>query len=75
MRGDESEVGGCCTGGHDRREFMAGMGLAVGAAAMRQLDPGAVVGGSRRRREKEGAVVRVAFLYPPSKTFADDPGG
>lgn len=75
MRGDESEVGGCCTGGHDRREFMAGMGLAFGAAAMRQLDPGAAVGGSRRRREKEGAVVRVAFLYPPSKTFADDPDG
>ena len=28
-----------------------------------------------RPAKKEGAVVRAAFLYPPSKTFADNPNG
>ncbi len=67
----DHEGGSCC--GPDRREFLAGMGMAFGAMAMGKADLGR--GPRPRRRQKDGAVVRVAFLYPPSRTFADDPDG
>lgn len=64
---------GCgCDCGCDRREFLAAMGMAFGTVALRSLDSAAA---AQPAAEKKGAVVRAAFLYPPSKTFADNPDG
>ena len=66
--------GGNC-GGPDRREFRAGVGVTFGAMALGGLDPRALGAPAPRRAKKKGATIRVAFLYPPSKTFSGDPDG
>ena len=60
-----------CDCGCGRRGFMAAMGATVGALAWTSLRSHAA-GASGK---KEGAVVRAAFLYPPSKSFAENPKG
>jgi len=60
----------------DRRDVLAAMsaalgGLAFTASTAEAADETAPAPAKR----KEGARVRVAFVYPPSKTFADDPDG
>ena len=47
----------------------------MGAMALTPLMSGAAEGPGRPARKKQGAHVRAAFLYPPSKKFADDPDG
>ena len=61
--------------GCNRRDFLAGMGLAAGAITAGPLQSLMGAEAAPASRKKEGAIVRVAFLYPPSKTFADDPDG
>ena len=70
----EHDFGCGCDCGCDRRDFLTAMGAAAGAAAFTSL--GSVAADEIPEvNKKEGAVVRAAFLYPPSKTFADDPDG
>ena len=52
---------------------MTAVSGAAGAALVEPLRLHAAEGPSRRR--KQGAVVRAAFFYPPSTTFADNPNG
>ncbi|HAK95628.1 MAG TPA: hypothetical protein DCM87_11645 [Planctomycetes bacterium] len=54
-----------------RRDFFGVLGAAAGAAA---FTPAAASDGDAPRTKK-GAVVRAAFVYPPSATFAGDPDG
>jgi hypothetical protein len=65
---------GCGEGhGWSRRGFLAATGVAAGALA---LTSGRSDGGEGQpRRKRDGARIRAAFLYPPSKTFASDPDG
>jgi hypothetical protein len=57
-----------------RREFtgLAAAGLTMLAGCGVQTDTLKTASPSRRRK---GATVRAAFIYPPSKTFADNPDG
>ena len=64
--------GGC---GCSRRDFLAGAGIAAGTLAVGPPLSYAGGAGAAPPRKKTGAVVRAAFLYPPSKTFADNPNG
>ena len=66
---------GCGCGGIGRREFLAAAGATAGLIAVRSLSANAAEKNTLVGRRKERATVRVAFLYPPSKTFADDPDG
>ena len=50
------------------------MGAAAGGIAWASLSDQADAAPAPAR-EKEGATVRCVFLYPPSKSFADDPDG
>ncbi|MBN1422684.1 MAG: hypothetical protein JXP34_28165 [Planctomycetes bacterium] len=59
--------------GMSRRGFLAGMSFGAAAWAARGSEGGEV--SAPPARKKTGARVRAAFLYPPSKTFADDPNG
>jgi hypothetical protein len=54
---------------------LAASSTAFAAAAFSSLEASAGEAETRRRAGKKGAVVRAAFLYPPSRTFADDPNG
>ena len=65
---------GCCSCGHNRREFLASVGVAAGWMA---LAPWQAAGETAPlpARPKDGGVVRVAFLYPPSSTFSGNPDG
>jgi hypothetical protein len=72
-QGDESQND--CGCGCSRRDFLAGTGLAAGALAMAPVQSGASGKGSATAAKKKGAIVRAAFLYPPSKEFADNPNG
>jgi len=71
----DSEHGcGCCD--CSRRDFLAIAGVATGLATLGTLSASAaeaVAPNSATR--KEPARIRVAFIYPPSKTFADKPDG
>jgi len=69
----ESERFGCGCGGLDRREFLAGMAFGALAGAARGSEGSEVA--APPARKKTGARVRAAFLYPPSRTFRDDPDG
>jgi len=70
----ESERGcGCCD--CSRRDFLTLAGTATGMLTLGALAaPGAGRPAEVVRRH-EPARIRVVFLYPPSKTFADDPEG
>ena len=62
---------GCdCT----RRGFLGGVSLAIGAGALGPLRAVAQ-GAGQEAPHKEPAVIRAAFIYPPSARFADDPNG
>ena len=62
-----------CACGCDRRSFLSAAGAAIGALALAPLRSFAAEAAAPR--QKEGAVVRAAFIYPPSKSFADNPNG
>lgn len=67
---------GCgCDGDFNRREFMTLAGLTLGTAAT--LAPVTKVAATPMPSQdsKRPARVRVAFLYPPSTTFSDNPEG
>ena len=49
--------------------------MAAGALALGPPQSQASSKQAAPARKKQGAVVRAAFIYPPSKTFADDPDG
>ncbi len=73
MREDQHAFGCGCDGHCDRREFLAVTGAAMGGLMLTSLQ---AEGSEQPASEgSEGATVRVAFLYPPSKTFADNPDG
>ena len=57
----------------NRRRFLTAMGGMYGALAVPWIEANATE--SVRARGKEGAMVRAAFVYPPSSTFSDDPDG
>jgi len=70
-----SDFGCGCDGGCDRRDFLAAMGTALGGLAMVSLGAAGAEGDAAPPAAKQPATVRVAFLYPPSKSFADDADG
>jgi len=76
---------GCCGGGAagslalSRRGFIAATAALAsqlaGLEGVSHLAAAEPEAGSKPPAGKQGAAVRVAFLYPPSKTFADKPDG
>jgi len=66
---------GCGCSGFSRRGFLAAAGATAGLAAVRSLGGEDARGPQAGGRKKEPARVKVAFLYPPSSTFSDDPDG
>jgi hypothetical protein len=65
-----------CGCGCSRRQFVAAVGAALGGVAVGlSRAAGAENSGTQPRAAKQGATVRVAFLYPPSKTFSANPDG
>lgn len=56
-----------------RRRFMTTVGGVAGAALLDPLRLRAA--GETSTRQREGARVRAAFLFPPSSTFSDNPEG
>jgi len=75
MRQHEHEFGCGCDCGFDRREFLAATSAALGGLMFTSLTAGAAESGGSAPAKKSPAVVRAVFLYPPSKTFADNPDG
>jgi len=67
--------GAACPCGCGRREFLKAIGVAAGAAAFAPLDVLSAESAPPSAKAKEPATVRAAFLYPPSKTFADSADG
>lgn len=63
-----------CGCGFSRRGFLAGTGAAFGSLAFPAAGARAETGVSPPAG-KEKAVVKVAFIYPPSTTFSEDPDG
>jgi hypothetical protein len=53
----------------DRREFLAIASAAFGGMTLAPMIADAAESAAAARAAKQGATVRVAFLYPPSKTF------
>ncbi|MHC4406494.1 MAG: hypothetical protein ACYTG0_43265, partial [Planctomycetota bacterium] len=67
---------GCgCDDACRRRDFLAAGGWAAGGLAFASLESEGAEGDVAVPPEKTPAVIRAAFLYPPSKTFADNPNG
>ena len=67
---------GCgCDSSCDRRDFLASVGAAASAMTLTSLTPETGADTSQTSEKRQGATVRVAFLYPPSRTFANDPNG
>jgi len=69
---------GCeCDGDCDRRGFLGVSTAALGGLAFTSLRAaGAETAAFENKPESPAAAtIRVAFLYPPSKTFADNPDG
>ncbi len=64
-----------CSCGCDRREFLAALGTAAGGLAWTSLNRANAQPSVTFDSQKLGARVRVIFLYPPSKQFAEDPNG
>jgi hypothetical protein len=56
----------------NRRTFLATIGTAYSALTVPWLKLISAQGRQIKLRKKDGAVVRAAFLYPPSTTFFDD---
>jgi len=75
-RADKNHRSECgCDCGLDRRNFLASMGAAAGGLTFTALQADAAESQAQSPAKKQGARVRVAFIYPPSKTFADNPNG
>lgn len=73
MKTHEHACGCGCDGHVDRREFIAATGAAMSGLVFTSLKTHAsqmVI-----EAEGQGAHIRVVFLYPPSRTFADNPDG
>lgn len=67
---------GCCDCGCNRREFLAAAGAATTALTLLSVPSAAEPREAERAaHSKRPARVRVAFLYPPSKSFSDNPDG
>lgn len=64
-----------CGCGCDRREFMATVGAALGGLAFTAVDSATAADAPAPTTGKVPASVRALFLYPASKTFADNPDG
>ena len=75
MHEHDRDFGCGCGGGCDRREFLAAAGATVGAITLNTLQADAAETPDSSTGKKQGAVVRAAFLYPPSGTFSDNPDG
>ena len=75
MRNHEYQTEGGCACGCNRRDFIARVSLAMGAMSFTTLAVDAADPTTLPVRKKQGAVVRAAFLYTPSKQMADDPNG
>jgi len=69
MHDDHSEFGCGC----DRRDFLAAMGTAVGGLSLTSLRADGAEDAAGPTPDKQGATVRAAFIYPPSKTLRDNP--
>lgn len=70
-----NEFGCGCDAGCGRRDFLAAMSTAMGGLAFTSLAADAADEPAAAPVEKQPASIRVVFLYPPSKTFADNPDG
>jgi hypothetical protein len=71
-----SKFGCGCDAGCGRRDFLTAMSTAVGSLAFTSLAADAAEEETAAAPvEKAGASIRAVFLYPPSKTFADNPDG
>ena len=77
MKEHEHAFGCGCEGDCDRRDFLAATSTALGGLMLTSLQAdGAETAASENKPEGHPAAnIRVAFLYPPSKTFADNPDG
>lgn len=75
MKHPEHDCGCGCDGGFDRREFLAAMSAALGGLAFTSLTATSAENAAAPPDRKPPAVVRAVFLYPASKSFADDPDG
>jgi len=71
MHDDHSDFG--CGCGCDRRDFLGAVGTALGGLALTSLNADGAEDAADAPAKKQGATVRVAFVYPPSKTLADNP--
>jgi hypothetical protein len=71
---NHSEHGcGCCE--FTRRDLIAIAGTATGLATLNAVSAPAAETAVTGASTKAPARIRVAFLYPPSKKFSDDPNG
>jgi hypothetical protein len=75
MTKHEHQFGCGCDGGCDRRDFLATAGTAMGGMAFTSLTAASAADDSDSHAPRQPATVRVAFLYPPSTVFADNPDG
>jgi hypothetical protein len=75
---EHEHAAGCgCDGDCDRREFMGVSTAALSGVVFTSLraDTAEKEPAAGKPQGRQPANVRVAFLYPPSKTFADKPDG
>jgi len=75
MKKHDHRFGCGCDSDCDRRSFLAATSTALGGLTFTSLASETVGGEATTPPKKERAVIRAAFLYPPSETFADDPNG
>jgi hypothetical protein len=75
MKKTLQDAEGGCGCGCDRREFLAAMSWGASGLAFTSLSTIGAEEPVTPPRQKAAARVRVVFLYPPSKNFADDPNG
>lgn len=74
MSEHDHEFGCGCDCGFDRRDFLTAMGAALGGLGLTALRADAADASSPAPAKKEGATVRVVFIYPPSTAFAGPDG-
>jgi len=75
---EHEHVSGCgCDGDCDRRDFLGLSTATLGGLVFTSLrSEGADTASAEDKSQgRQPATIRVAFLYPPSKTFADNPDG